>query len=297
MEDVAPKLYKQIRALFDKAVDADPQLRRVKNRIRDGTATQKDLLLYSQRLGEHASESCGAVLVPENLPDGRLYYNIGERTVKKLVQENEAEILTAATEQYKAMNKAKGIGLTAKKPKRDRAEDLVSAMCADEADAETVARLLGEPLKTVHATVVDDFLKTNAEVAYKAGLSPIIVREYDGVGVHNGKDACEWCLSRAGRWEYGEAYDHGVFERHTGCGCTVTYVYGRQSQDVWSKAEWETGNAEARKEAIKEKQAELLRKTARKSETRSARERFIREQMNSGKTFADAWAAYEKTRR
>lgn len=296
MEDVAPKLYSQIRNLFDKDVDADPQLRRVENRIRDGTATQKDVLLYSQRLGKHASEACKAVLVPENLPDGKLYYNIGERTVKRLIQENEAKIISCASKQNAAMNKAAGVGLKAKKPKRDRAESLVSAMCNDDADAEVVARLLGEPMVTVYATVVDDFIQANAEVAYKAGLEPMIIREYDGVGIHDGKDACQWCLSRAGRWSYGEAYDNGVFERHTGCGCTTTYVYGDFSQDAWSKAQWETGNNEARKEAIKDKQAELLRNTKRKSETRTARERFIREQMNSGKTFSDAWAAYEKRR-
>lgn len=296
MEDVAPKLYSQIRNLFDKDVDADPQLRRVENRIRDGTATQKDVLLYSQRLGKHASDACKTVLVPENLPDGKLYYNIGERTVKRLIQENEAEIISCASKQNAAMNKAAGVGLKAKKPKRDRAESLVSAMCNDDADAEVVARLLGEPMVTVHATVVDDFIQANAEVAYKAGLEPMIIREYDGVGVHDGKDACQWCLSRAGRWSYGEAYDNGVFERHTGCGCTTTYVYGNFSQDVWSKAQWETGNNEARKEAIKDKQDELLRNTKRKSETRTVRERFIREQMNSGKTFSDAWAAYERRR-
>lgn len=296
MEDVAPKLYSQIRNLFDKDVDADPQLRRVENRIRDGTATQKDVLLYSQRLGKHASDACKAVLVPENLPDGKLYYNIGERTVKRLIQENEAEIIARASKQNAAMNKAAGVGLKAKKPKRDRAESLVSAMCNDDADAEVVARLLGEPMVTVHATVVDDFIQANAEVAYKAGLEPMIIREYDGVGIHDGKDACQWCLSRAGRWSYGEAYDNGVFERHTGCGCTTTYVYSDFSQDVWSKAQWETGNNEARKEAIKDKQAELLRNTKRKSETRTVRERFIREQMNSGKTFSDAWAAYERRR-
>lgn len=296
MEDVAPKLYSQIRNLFDKDVDADPQLRRVENRIRDGTATQKDVLLYSQRLGKHASDACKTVLVPENLPDGKLYYNIGERTVKRLIQENEAEIISRASKQNAAMNKAAGVGLKAKKPKRDRAESLVSAMCNDDADAEVVARLLGEPMVTVHATVVDDFIQANAEVAYQAGLEPMIIREYDGVGIHDGKDACQWCLSRAGRWTYGEAYDNGVFERHTGCGCTTTYVYGDFSQDVWSKAQWETGNNEARKEAIKDKQDELLRNTKRKSETRTVRERFIREQMNSGKTFSDAWAAYERRR-
>ena len=296
MDDVAPKLYAQIRKLFDTAVGKDTQIKRVENRIRDGTATQKDVLLYSQQLGKHASEACTAVLVPDNLPDGRLYYNIGERTVKRLIQENEAEIMSRASKQNKSMNETAGIGLKAKKPKRDRAEALVSALCEDDADEATVARLLGEPMVTLHATVVDDFIQANAEIAQQAGLEPVIIREYDGVGLHDGKDACQWCLARAGRWTYGEAYDNGVFERHTGCGCTTTYVYGNTSQDVWSKAQWETGNEAARKEAILNKQDELLKSTKRRSEARSVRERFIREQMNSGKTFSDAWAAYEKRR-
>lgn len=296
MEDVAPKLYSQIRKIFDKAVGEDSRLKRVENRIRDGTATQRDILLYSQLLGKHASEACKAVLVPENLPDGKLYYNIGERTVKKLTQENEAEILSAASKQNAAMNAEAGVGLKAKKPKRDRIESLISAMCNDDVDEEDVARMLGEPLITVHASAVDDFIRVNAEIADQAGLEPVIVREYDGVGVHDGKDACEWCLARAGRWSYGEAYDHGVFERHSGCGCITTYVYGDTSQDVWSKATWNTGNNKAREQAIEEKQEELLRNTRRKSEIRTERERFIREQMNRGKTFSDAWAAYEKRR-
>lgn len=296
MEDVAPKLYSQIRKLFDKAVDEDRQLQRIENWIRDGTATQKDVLLYSQRLGRHASEACRAVLTPENLPDGKLYYNIAERTVKKLCQENEAEILARASKQNAAMNAAAGVGLKAKKPKRDRTEDLVNAMCNEYADADAVARLLGEPLMTVHASVVDDFLRTNADLADRAGLAPVIVREYDGVGVHDGKDACQWCLERAGRWTYGEAYERGVFERHTGCGCTVTFEYGQQSQDVYSKAVWDTGNDEARKTAIMEKQEDMLRQARRKTGRIRDREVFLREQMNSGKTFADAWAAYEKRR-
>lgn len=295
MEDIAPKLYQQIRKLFDHDVERDPTLRKIKNRIRDGTAKQPELLEYSKRIGKHASKACREVLTPDNLPEGTLYYNIGERTVKKLISENEADIIAKSAEQLRAMNKAKGIGLKPKRPKPNgRAESLVSAICDNNITAEAIYNLLGEPLINVHESAVDDFISTNAEVADQAGLDPVVIRNYDGVGIHDGKDACQWCLSRAGRWSYGEALDNGVFERHPGCGCTVEYQYNGTSQDVWSKATWETGKNEARLSAIKEKQDELMESTSNKREKARERDKFIREKMNNGATFKSAWAEYLK---
>lgn len=298
MEDVSPKLYKQIRSLFDKAVSSDRTIQRFENRIRDGTATQKELNVYAQLLGRHASKACQTVLIPENLPNETLYFNIAENIIKPLLLENRAEVVSRASAIHKRMTAEAGVGLKPVIPpvrKHDiRVSALIDELTADGITAESVSALLGDPLATISAKAVDDFIQANAEQAQTAGFQPKIIREYDGVGLHEGKDACEWCLSRAGEWDYGEAYDNGVFERHSGCGCRTTFVLGEFSQDVWSKAEWQTNNDAARSEAIREKQEELMAGTKRKSRKREAREVFIREQMNAGKTFNDAWTAYTK---
>lgn len=298
MEDVSPKLYKQIRSIFDSSVEADRTIQRFENRVRDGTATQRELNIYAQRLGSYASDACRAVLVPENLPNETLYYNIAENTIAPILLETRADILSKASATHKTMAASAGVGLKPKAPAVKKHEARVAALIndltADGITAEGIDALLGDPLATVSAKVIDDFVQTNAEVAQKAGFHPKIIREYDGVGLHDGKDACDWCLQRAGEWDYGEAYDNGVFERHSGCGCRTTYVLGDFSQDVWSKAEWQTGSDEARTEAIEAKQRELMSNTKRKRQEATEREAFLREQMNKGKTFSDAWAAYQK---
>ena len=88
--------------------------------------------------------------------------------------------------------------------------------------------------------VVDDSYKTNASYANNAGLETTVERSYDGVGLHNGKDPCKWCIERAGIWSYGEAYQNGVWSRHDGCGCEIIYNCARGSmrQTDWRSNKW-----------------------------------------------------------
>ncbi len=90
-------------------------------------------------------------------------------------------------------------------------------------------------------STIDNAVKYNAKAHYNAGLDAIVIREYDGVGVHNRKDQCEWCKARAGVWSYADAIAHGVFERHSGCGCTITYKTqkGKKRQTDWTTNTWE----------------------------------------------------------
>ena len=87
---------------------------------------------------------------------------------------------------------------------------------------------------------VDRTISMNAEAQNEMGLTCRIVRRYDDVGLHDGKDPCQWCLAREGEWNtYQDAMDAGAFERHDGCGCVITYEVGRTR--TWSnwKGKWE----------------------------------------------------------
>ena len=88
--------------------------------------------------------------------------------------------------------------------------------------------------------VIDEAIQGNARQHDHAGLEVIVEREYDGVGVHDGKDTCSWCLARAGTWSYSDAIDNGVFERHPGCGCRLTYTSDRGTdlQTDWRSNTW-----------------------------------------------------------
>lgn len=88
-----------------------------------------------------------------------------------------------------------------------------------------------------------DSLKHNAENASGAGLEVRVSRQYDEIGLHNGKDKCDWCLARVcDNVTLEEAYRIGVFQRHPGCECVIeytsrkgikTYQSGKSSPDNW----------------------------------------------------------------
>ena len=95
---------------------------------------------------------------------------------------------------------------------------------------------------TMSQKVIDDSFRHNAENASGAGLEVRVSREYDGVGLSNGR-LCYWCLSRCGvNMTLAEAKSKGAFERHNGCGCIIEYVSrkglksyqtGKSSQNDW----------------------------------------------------------------
>lgn len=102
-------------------------------------------------------------------------------------------------------------------------------------------RYLQSLCETFSRKVLDDNGKKNIGDAAAAGLETKVIRSYDDVGLHGGKDDCEWCKKREGDWSYKEAIQKGVFERHPGCECTIDYVTakGTKRQTNWRFNTWE----------------------------------------------------------
>lgn len=127
-----------------------------------------------------------------------------------------------------------GVGLNALAPEFNvtRARKLASAIT----DAEQVTDDFVRNMVVNSArSVVDDAIRINSEASENVGLTVHIKRRYDDVGLHNGKDVCQWCLDREGEWDnYEDAYNAGAFERHPGCGCTIEYEVGRTH--TWSNS-------------------------------------------------------------
>lgn len=88
-------------------------------------------------------------------------------------------------------------------------------------------------VETESRKVFDDSIRHNAQSANSAGLEVRVTRVYDGVGVHDGKDVCRWCLDRCGKnMTLQEAYSKGAFNRHPGCGCTIEYTSAKGVKTV-----------------------------------------------------------------
>lgn len=236
--DVVPVLNEKIQTSFQSNMMRDRRIAQISKRIRDGTATFVDGHDYAERLGESLSKALISNLNEENLPDGRLYYNIAKRTVTPALQNN-YELTNEAAEQIQStIDSRLGIGLKSIKADfpESRIKGLIDKMTTEGISLEDALIWLGEPIINNSEAFFDDFIDSNAKFRTEAGLKATITRIAEA-------NCCPWCESLAGTYEYGSAPDD-IYRRHQYCKCTVTYQTGKKSQNVWSKSQWESSPEE-----------------------------------------------------
>lgn len=244
--DIAPELYKKINASFQerykKAQLFGNPISDTLAKLKDGSATFRDADLYAGEVGSMLSEALKEHIKLEDMPNGRFYYNIAEKTVGRTLQEEYGLASNVAGMIQEQMNEAQGIGLKVIKPEPSqyKVQEILNRASKAETQQELDAAL-SKPVETFVRKAPDDTMKKNADLHDRAGLEVTVEREYDGVGLHQGTDACEWCIQRAGKWTYDQAKANGVFERHEGCGCILDYISkkGRQRQTDWKHNSWQ----------------------------------------------------------
>lgn len=257
MTDVVPEMLKDIDARFKANVMSDRRLASVSKRIRDGTATQIDAHAYAEQIGKASSKALQDVLTVDRLPDGRLYYNIAQRTVTPTLQNNQRLVNEAASTIQKGIDAKQKIRMNSVEPEfpASRVQGLIDKMTADDILVEDALKWLGEPIVNNTESFMDDFIKENADFRAKSGLKPTISRIAEA-------KCCDWCASLEGTWEYGYAPDD-VYRRHEFCRCAVTVTYKRETQDVWSKRSWESSPEEIeRREGIKPQHSTVAERKA-----------------------------------
>lgn len=236
--DVVSVLNEKIQTSFQSNMMRDRRIAQISKRIRDGTATFVDGHDYAERLGESLSKALISNLNEENLPDGRLYYNIAKRTVTPALRNN-YELTNEAAEQIQSIIDS-GLGIGLKSIKADfpesRIKGLIDKMTTEGISLEDALIWLGEPIINNSEAFFDDFIDSNAKFRTEAGLKATITRIAEA-------NCCPWCDSLAGTYEYGSAPDD-IYRRHQYCRCTVTYQTGKKSQNVWSKSQWESSPEE-----------------------------------------------------
>lgn len=238
VKDVVPELVKSIEKAFQIHTESDRILARVSKRIRDGTATQEDGHMFAVRLGKSASKALQDVLTKDNLPDGKLYYNIATRTVIPTLENNQNLINNAASAIQKIEDSKRKLSLNAVRPSfpKERVADLIDKMTADDIELDQALIWIKEPIVNNSEAFFDDFIRQNARFRSDAGLKTTITRIAE-------PKCCEWCRALEGTYKYGD-HPGEIFARHEFCRCTVTYRSERTSQNVWSKKSWESTDEE-----------------------------------------------------
>lgn len=226
MEDIAPELYAKIEADFDKSVKGDTVIKQLVNKLNKGKPLSNgDFTTVASRLGKHASDAFHTYLTVDALPEGQMFWNIADRTVRPIMNkiyetENGLQILSQHIK-----DKAAGVNISIVKGMDpvNRIDEVLD-FAVNSKTGEELYNALDLPVQTTALDFNDDFMRQNGEIRNELGFEQTVIREYDGVGLGNGTRPCNWCIGRAGTWTFQEAKDNGVFERHTGCGCTIEIV-------------------------------------------------------------------------
>lgn len=233
--DIVPELFDQIKRDFAAAVRADEKIQKFLKKIRDGTADMDEASLFARKLGDTLADVLKKDITQGALPDGRLYYNIADRTIRPMLEENHKLANEAAREVQAILDAEDGINLNAMTGKfpQERVDALIGAVSEDGIAWEDVERRMDEPIRNISQSFFDEFVKTNVAFRHDTGLKETIVRKLAG-------GACEWCKNLAGTYSYPDEVPQDVYRRHDNCRCTVTFRTGKRRQDVWSKKEWST---------------------------------------------------------
>lgn len=219
MEDIAPKLYEQIKKEFNRKISDSKKLSALSDKLAKGTATYKEAHEFAIESGEILSQVFQNNLSSSVLPGGKLYYNIADRIIRPMMGDLYEGVADYSKEVQALLNKQQNIGIKAIRPKlnEDKVQGIIDITSGKE-HFDDIAYMLAEPLVNFAQTIVDDAVRANADFQYKAGLSPKIIRTSTG-------KCCKWCDNLAGVYEYEEVSDTGnnVFRRHKHCKCLVEY--------------------------------------------------------------------------
>ena len=248
----------QIVALYKRMLQNDGELRKLKRQISSGDLAA--LQEYGIRAGQLSVDA-----LQKGAADGIADQNSIIQILDSVFRENYQAVANASQTALKAANQAAGLGLNGSK------SDFVST-AAQIADRLSGYDDIREGLNSLTNDIVlqsqryaDDSERRSAEFASDSGLEVLVTREYDDVGVHTtdkgGGEVCQWCLDRCGTdVPYQEVYDRGMFERHPGCGCIITYKTKkgkfRQGKGDWEHNQW--AEVQGREERIKSNEKKYM---------------------------------------
>lgn len=283
MEDIAPKLLEDIKEDFRKSFDENKKIKEIYKKIKLETATYKDANEFAIETGEILAAVFEKHIRPDILPDGKLYYNIADRAIRPMLENNYDIVADVSMGVQSGINKRAGIGIKALKPElnEDRVHGIVDKI-SEKKNYDAIAYMLREPIINFTQSVIDETVRANADFQYEAGLSPKIIRTSTG-------KCCEWCEKLAGTYEYDDVSDKGndVFRRHRHCRCLVEYAPGDGTRQNVHTKKWRETSESAK---IEERKRIALKPAS--VETPKERERRIEREAGIG--FAERITSHPK---
>lgn len=229
VKDIVPGVYNEIEKSFDLKTKESNIIKNKLKALKNKKANYKDANEFAVEIGNILADTFQDKIKTGDLPVGKMYYNIAKRLIEPNMVRNHDLVSEYSKEVQSLLNKQANISIQAQKAdlNQDRIDKLVDKITRYDS-YEDGKWLLNEPVINFTQAVVDETIKKNANLHYKSGLTPKIIRKEHG-------KCCDWCKEIVGTYSYPNVPED-IYRRHRYCRCTVDYYPGDgKKQDVWSK--------------------------------------------------------------
>jgi hypothetical protein len=229
VKDIVPGIYNEIEKSFDLKTKESHIIKNKLKALKNKKANYKDANEFAIEVGNILADTFKDKIKTGDLPDGKMYYNIAKRLIEPNMVRNHNLVSEYSKEVQSQLNKQANISIQAQKAdlNQDRIDKLVDKITRYDS-FDDGKWLLNEPIINFTQAVVDETIKKNANLHYKSGLRPKIIRKEHG-------NCCDWCKEIVGTYSYPDVPED-IYRRHRHCRCTVDYYPGDgKKQDIWSK--------------------------------------------------------------
>lgn len=238
-------IVKKIARDFRANVNGSTNIRSLQKKLRDGVATYKDANKYAMEISKALDKALAA-----NLTDGALtaaeYKAVVAEALPSGLEATYGTVSDYTKEVQLIQNKKAGINLKAVVTKNDGTAIATTTQNAVKAaDYSEASGAIKQDTMQFAQNITIRMMRDNAGFLKNVGYDIKVERIYDDVGLRRGTkyaEPCEFCINRAGEFDYDTAIRKEVFARHPGCGCTIIYnaEKGPQLQTGWNRNEWES---------------------------------------------------------
>lgn len=210
--------YEDIKAEFEAYVKADKKATELYTQIYYGDATYATATRFANRIGEDL-----AVVLMRHAP----YTDISEWDLENLLPpalgKNHRMVSEACKQIQERLNKDAGLGIKYQEAafNKDKVYGMVKEL-RDNPEFTNIEQTFKDQLVNFSESVVDDTIKANANMLWKAGVKSVVVRVAEA-------KCCKWCSAIAGVYDYDQVSDTGndVWRRHENCNCTIDFYTER----------------------------------------------------------------------
>lgn len=215
--DIVPELLDQIKKEFNQEYKANIKIKALLKKLETEKLDYDDAYNYAEEVGKILVKTLKNNINPETLPEGKMHYNIAKRIMDDTLINNHELVADYSQIVQTAINNQAGYNIKGLKSELnyDRIDGFIQRLASEE-NFEDIDWILGDPVMTFTRVTVDNTVEINAEYNHKLGIEAVIERT-------ERYDACPWCKSLEGVYNYPDDVPDEVYMRHDNCRGRVIY--------------------------------------------------------------------------